>query len=207
MPEWYCRFGDIPGIAYNPPPHINRSRLAGHDAVPEVEVYELEGERKESLWWPTKDGGSSASPVHERAFGSASDVSTATLLRRTYEALELPGEPSDYHFLIQGCADDLWSRRREEPGVVAEVERLCWLDVRLVQARPDAVRDEYSADERFYGILAFGRLIEIYEREGFLAEALEVAELAARYGQCQDDRRRIMLRIEAVRAEAGPDEP
>jgi hypothetical protein len=201
VPKWFRRFGDIPALVYEPPRHLDRRKLAGHDAVPEQQVHEFDGKRRETLWWPGQagGGGSSASPAHERAFGDRSDVSTATVLRHVYEGLELPGEPTDYHFLIQGCAEQLWSRRRDEPNVVAEVERLCWLDIKLVQLCPDAASDEYS--EHFYAIFAFLRLVEIYEREGFLAEALQVADIAADYGQCEQARQRLVERIAAVDAE------
>jgi hypothetical protein len=134
------------------------------------------------------------------------DTSTSELIRNVYEGLELPGEPTDYHFLIQGSASQLWTRRREEPHVIGEVEKLCWLDIRLVEAFPGAVRNEYSEEREFYGILSFSRLIDIYEREGFLAEALEVAELGVRYGQSDEASKRLRQRIEAVENEAVGDE-
>lgn len=206
VPKWFRQFGAIPGVVYEPPRPLDRRKLAGHDAVPEQHVHEFEGKRQETLWWPGKGGGSSASPAHERAFVDSRDASTDTVLRHVYEGLELPGEPSDYHFLIQGCAEQLWSRRRDEPNIVAEVEKLCWLDIKLVQVCPDAVSDEYSEERRFYAILAFPRLIEIYEREGFLAEALAVADVAVRYGQCEDARQRVVERIAAVEAETSADQ-
>ncbi len=134
------------------------------------------------------------------------DASADDLIRNVYEGLELPGEPSDYHFLIQGSASELWARRRQEPRVIGEVEKLCWLDIRLVEAWPGAASDKYSDEREFYAILSFGTLIEIYEREGFLAEAFEVAELAARYGQGDEARERLMQRIESVENETVGDQ-
>lgn len=52
--------------------------------------------------------------------------------------------------------------------------------------------NEYDEEYSFYSILTFGKLIEIYEREGFLAEALEVAELGAQYGQVNGARERLI---------------
>jgi hypothetical protein len=207
LPEWFRRFGDIPAIAYDARELVDRSKLSGHNAIPEVHVFEFEGERQETLWWPEEeDAGTSASPAHRRAFGGEGDGSTAGLLRNVYEGLELPGEPSDYHFLLQGSAEQLWGRRREEPNVIAEVEKLCWLDIQLAQARPDAVTSKYSAEQSFYSIQAFPQLIKIYEREGFLVEALHVAELAARFDQEEDARQRLVQRIEAVEAETSADQ-
>jgi hypothetical protein len=45
-------------------------------------------------------------------------------------------------------------------------------------------------------------LIGLYEREGFLREALEVAEMAVRYGQEDRLRNQLVERIQAVEAEA-----
>lgn len=182
-------------------PAIERRRLPGHDAVPEVHVHEFDGKRRESLWWPEKQGGTSASPAHGRAFGDSRDVRASSMLQNVYEGLELPGEPSDYHFLIQSCASEMWKRRREEPEMLEEVERLCKLDIQLVQARPDAVSDQYSEQPTFYAILAFGILIDMYDREGQLAEALEVAESAARFGQAEKERIELKERIAAVENE------
>jgi len=148
--DWFRRFGDIPGVTYEPPSGVDRRRLSGHDAVPETQVFDFEGKRRETLRWPAGGGGGSASPAHGRAFGDSRDASTADLLKNVYQGLELPGEPSDYHFLIQGCADELWGRRRQEPKVLGEVEKLCWLDVQLIQARPDAVSDKFGEEPRFY---------------------------------------------------------
>jgi hypothetical protein len=196
-------------MVYEPPAWVDRSMLPGNDAVPEAHTTVLDERRIETLWWPTAGeggGGSSASPAHGRAFGDMRDASPDALIRNVYEGLELPGEPADYHFLIQGSAGQLWAHRREEPRVIGEVENLCWLDIRLVEAWPDAVRNQYSDEREFYGILSFGTLIQIYEREGFLAEALEVAELAARYGQGDEVRERLRQRIEAVESETFGDE-
>jgi hypothetical protein len=129
------------------------------------------------------------------------DASTSDLVRNVYEGLELPGEPADYHFLIQGSASQLWTHRREDPHVIGEVEKLCWLDIRLIESCPGAVRNEYSEERQFYEILSFRRLIDIYEREGFLAEALDVAELGVRYGQSDEARERLKQRIETVEHE------
>jgi len=128
-------------------------------------------------------------------------VPTSRLLRNVYEGLELPGEPSDYHFLVQGCANELWGRRRQEPEVLDKVEQFCLFDLRLIEARPDAVSDEFSDEPRFYRVLAFAILINIYQREGFLHEALDVAERAARFGQENEAQDRLLERIAAVEAE------
>jgi hypothetical protein len=201
--DWFRRFGDIPGVAYMPPSNFDRSKLSGHDAVPEIHVYEFDGRRRENLMWRFDGRATSASPAHELAFGSnAVDQPTAEILQRVAEGLELPGEPSDYHFLIQGSAGALWDRRRAEPWALAEVERLCRLDIQLVQALPSAVMADDRAEPKFFRITTFPLLIGLYEREGFLREALEVAEMAVRYGQEDRLRNQLVERIQAVEAEA-----
>jgi hypothetical protein len=202
MVDWFRRLGDIPNVSFEGVPSVDPKRLRGYGAVPEIQVYDFDGKRREALWWPEAGGGTSASPAHGRAFGDSLDATTAKLLKNVYEGLELPGEPSDYHFLVQGCVSELWKRRREEPDVLEEIEKLCKLDIQLVQAQPDAVSDQYSGEPKFYSIPTFGILIDLYEREGFLTEALEVAELAARYGQGDRERIDLRERIAAVENES-----
>jgi hypothetical protein len=200
LPKWFRRLGDIPGLGHECPEWIDRSRLPGFNAVPREYTVDLGDRRIESLSWPRGDGeATSASPVHARAYSERSNYSSGDIVRNVYEGLELPGEPSDYHFLLQGSASQLWSLRRAEPRVIAEVEKLCWLDIHLIEACPSAASD--GDDRGFYSILTFGTLIEIYEREGFLAEAVSAAELAARFGQGDAAKERLTHRIDAVKSE------
>jgi hypothetical protein len=117
------------------------------------------------------------------------------------ETLELPGEPTDYHFAIQSVLEALWKRRRTEPTVLTTVEQLAWLDLSLAQARPDAVSTDIQGKRKFYAVLAFQYLITLYEREGALREALEVAELAVRYQQQQAKRDELVGRVTALDTE------
>jgi hypothetical protein len=203
VPEWFRRFGDVPGVVYRPVEQVDRNSLPGCDDTPEVHAFRFDGHLKEALDWPAGDGsrGGSASPAHYRAFSTfldTRDVPTAALLRNVCEGLELPGEPPDFHFLIQGAADELWRRCHREPGLQDETERLCWLDIGLVQARADAASDIVDGERRFYSISAFSALIQLYEGRGDLAEALEVAEVAAEHGQCEDARRRLLWKTGAI---------
>lgn len=198
---WFRRFGDIPGVTYETPSGLDPKKLPEYGVVPEISVYEFEGKRRETLWWPEDGGRTSASPAKNRMAGHFTTVSTREILVNCLEALELPGEPVDYHFLIQRCAGALWNRRRKEPDFLDDVEKLCWLDIQLIQARPDTVRIEGSDEPRFYYVSAFLILIDLYQREGFLREALDVAELAARYGQGLIARDRLAERLAAVENE------
>ena len=199
--NWFRRLGDIPGIRFAPSQSFDRTKLRGYNIVPKVHVYEFEGKRRQSLAWPIKNGEASASPAQQHAIVELGNLPSAKLLRNMYECIELPGRPSDYHFLIQSRAEELWKRRREEPSVLEEVEKLCWLDIRLIETRPDIIRDEYTEEPNFYRVVAFATLIDLYEREGFLREALGVSDRAAAFQQGEQHQQRLRARIAAVEAE------
>jgi hypothetical protein len=185
MVDWFTRLADIPNVGYPGSPGVNRSRLPGHNVKPRVEVHVFDGQQRESLWWPSPGGGSSASPVNQYLSEASrnKDEPSETVLKRLREALELPGEPPDYHFAIQSCVGELWSwkRRRAEPWLLAEIEQLCWLDIRLIEALPETIAYEQRGEQRYYAVTTFDHLIQLYEREGFLQDALDVARRAARF--------------------------
>ena len=200
--DWFRRLGDIPGVSYETPAGIDRERLPQANARPTIRTYD--GERYMS--WPGEESSdtisTSSSPAHQRAFGpELAGLSTAAVLRHLSETLEVPGEPADYHFAIQHVLGVLWNRRRTEPDVLATVERLAWLDLDLAEARPDAVSFDMDGHRKFAAIQAFQVLITLYEREGALREALEVAELALRYDQQQAKREELVGRLAAMEAE------
>jgi len=74
--------------------------------------------------------------------GPDSSTKQSELLRRLEEALELPGEPVDYHFLIQETCGLLYWRRREHPSFLAHVESLARWDVELVEAYSQMIEYE-----------------------------------------------------------------
>lgn len=197
MTQWFKRFADIPGVGYD---GTRTRRLPGQNSVPERHVSEMDGKRYESLSWPVLagDGTTSASPASQHR---TDDSSTAGLLQHLSEVLELPGTGADYHFAIQGVADDLWERRREEPGCLQEVERLCWLDIRLAEALPEAVSYEREGVVYYYGILSLSHLIRLYLLEGYLWDALKVAKSAERLGQGSQDREDIEARLRQLESE------
>lgn len=199
--EWFRRFGDIPGIQYAGDPRVDRSKLAGHDDVPKVIRYEFDGKRQQAFSWPLKGGSGSASPAHRHRSIEDGTATPAELLLNTLEGLELPGVASDYHFIIQGCAERLWARRREERQVFEIVESLCWLDIRLIEARPTAISLELGGKPSFFRVIAFQRLIDLYEREGFLKKALDIAIRAAAFQQGDIYAVRLRERIAALEAE------
>jgi len=192
---WARRLADIPGVGYQGMSEADRQRIKGHDAVPQVHRF---GDGLESLWW----GDTTASPASDREFPDQ-DLSTRHLLKHLSETLELPGIPSDYHFAIQHVIGELMGRRADEPEVLDEVERLCLVNIALVEATPDAVMVDMNGDPArgYYQMLCFSTLITLYEEEGALPQAFAIAQKAARFGQGDVAQDRIMARHQAVLAE------
>lgn len=182
--EWFRRLADIPRVGYVGSPERGHTRLAGRDEVPRIVTYEFDGRRQRSLRWSLPGGSTSASPAQRH--GSQIPLEGQPLdqvLRRMSEALELPGQAGDYHFAIQGCLQTLWRRRAEAAALLDEFEQLCWLDIRLVEARPTIIRFEHGGEAQFAQVLGMGYLARLYERNGNLQEALEVARRGSRLGQ------------------------
>ncbi|MES9607086.1 hypothetical protein [Actinomadura sp. NPDC000929] len=102
----------------------------------------------------------------------------------TWEGLELPGTPSDYHFLLQGTVTELWKKRQRYTHGLAALEQFCHLDLLLIEAAPEAVvLDESDPARGFVHISTLGFLIGLLEREGALREALAVSRRARRFGE------------------------
>jgi hypothetical protein len=185
MTEWFRRLADVPDVGYTADPRVKRGRLPGHDTVPTISLHTFEGEPREYLSWPMPNGSTIQSPAGSYSATHLQDSakSAEMLLQRLHETLELPGTVSDYHFAIQRCVEELWRHRQREPTVLQEVERLCWLDIRLIEARPETIVSPKKGDPTYFQILAFGHLVDLYSGEGFLREALEVAERGIRLHQ------------------------
>lgn len=174
---WYPRFSSIPGVVYETPAGVVPSRLPGYGQKPKIHRF---AGMEPSLQW----GNTSASPAMQRESGAeARRLSTEGLLIHLAEILELPGEPSDYHFAIQGVAGQLRSRTAASAALFGELERLCWLDVKLIQAAPAAVSIDAVADRQFVHIMTFDWLLQLYLNEGRLADAVQVADIAERFDQ------------------------
>jgi hypothetical protein len=106
------------------------------------------------------------------------------LVRWVWEGLEVPGEPSDYHFLLQGAVEQLWSRRREQPAGLRFVEAFGYLDLVLVEAAPYAVAlDPTDLSQGFVRIASLGRVLTLLEREGALRDALALRQRAMRFDE------------------------
>ena len=206
MEKWYSRLAEVPKLGYEGSPGVDRTRLPGFNLKPRIERYEWDGMIHESLSWPLKNGSTSAAPATQlESSPLPGETPARTSLRHCHEALELPGTLSNYHFIIQGAHESIWKYRRREPWVVEEAERLCWLDLRLIQAYPEAITfDEFNKGEEtnYPRVLAFYRLINLYETEGYLQEALDVAKLAVRFNQLQRELDRLEEKVKALDTEA-----
>src|SRR6266567_7369590 len=202
MVKWFRNFSEVPGIGYKGNPSVYCPQLPEHATLPKSGSYEIAGVRHEYSSWPMLfgTGTTSASPVKQWTTHPRSGESPArTRLRQLYESLELPGEILDYHFAIQGCCSELWRLRREEPWVLAELEQLCWLAIRLIQAHPDITQVKH--ERGFLRVTTFQHLIALYEQEGYLYDALQVAEIAAKSHQQMPALERIRSRIAKLEEE------
>jgi len=124
------------------------------------------------------------------------------LIRVTWEALELPGEPSAYHFALQGAVGALWERRRREPEGLTFLETFARWDLRLVEAEPSAASVSGVVGGPALYLTSADVLIRLLEKEGGLREALDVARRVQRVGNGQADKAvaRLSARIDALDA-------
>jgi hypothetical protein len=192
----------VPGVGYGGQPQIDPKRLPGYGARPRVRK-SSDGEDLAGVYvtWELPGGETtSLSPVASHtSFGERQ--AWADVLRQVYEALELPGTPSDYHFALLRAYELLWKQRRESPEVLPHIERLCLLDIALVENRPETVRHSDGPTPFTARVPAFSYLTTLYEREGFLNEALTIARRAADLGQGDEDFRRLAERVRDLRSE------
>lgn len=183
--RWFPRFAEIPGIKYDPPPNLDFSALPGRGKIPKIEYYNFDGKRHVSLNWKSGDMTTGASPAREwKTTPHAGESEAATLLRQVYETLELPGVLSDYHFSIQHAHEALRKYVGKEIWAPVYIEKLCLMDVQLLDKYPETIVFESIKDEIHYArASAFARLIDLYEKEGYLREALQIAKIAERLEQ------------------------
>ena len=180
--SWFKRLADVPGVSYTSSPSVNRTQLPGHDSVPQKPEFDTDVQTHH-LMWPglDEDSTTSASPARQHTSEHPNEIQDLRrVLLELYEVLELPGQLTRYHFAIQNACKTIFRRRREDLAMLEELERLCWLDIDLVEAYPEVVESEPG---KFFHVLAYERLVSLYETEGDFAGALEVAERGMRLGQ------------------------
>lgn len=202
MKQWYDGLAEVPGLGYKRSTEIERKNLPGYNDRPEIRTYEFDGKRRTGISWPWPNGSTSASPAHRRnTLSHAEKPNAEAALRQLLEILELPGELSDYHFAIQACHEILWKHRHQAPWVAEKVFELCWLDIHLLEAYPKALAYEFDEPGFMPRILAFERLRLMYQREGYLHEALDVAQRAAKLAQGKTNVDELQTLIAALEAE------
>jgi hypothetical protein len=199
--RWYARIRNIPGVRYEPSIAVDPASLPKHNVKPKVYTFDFDGEKRKSLSWETPDGSTSQSPASEWMSVEGRKETPETVIQRVYEALELPGTAFDYHFALLHAYDDLAGRARRAPALLAEVERLCLLDVMLLEAVPDVVLNFGGRDLPPLRAPSFARLIDLYERNGFLDDALAIARRGEPLGQCVGEVERLTEEIALLRAE------
>ncbi|MCD7444764.1 hypothetical protein K4B79_42005 [Streptomyces lincolnensis] len=192
MATWFERMAAIPGVRFAGSPGVVREALDAARVRPEVSYG--------SLMWPSAEGSTSATPASRHV---PVDVSGTDLVTRVWEALELPGEAMDYHFVLQGAVDRLWSGRRSYPDGLELLEVFALLDLELMEAAPQAVSfDTGPVPASFVHVTSVPRLVMLLEREGALTDALEVARRLTRFDQGEDAVARLSEKLGALVAEA-----
>ncbi|HEU4407789.1 MAG TPA: hypothetical protein VFS43_21170 [Polyangiaceae bacterium] len=200
---WFRCFADVPGVGYPGDPQ-RRSRLPERDFVPELDRRISRREREPSLRWPASDDEyPSGSPVYRLASELDPAESSAQVRERVLSALELPGEVKDYHFALQGAAELLYKRRRQEPENLAFVEWLAWFNVRLVEAYHELFLTSHQGQTYYLQVFALGFLLKLHEREGYWHEALALAERFSRFRPHFDTPTELRARVAQLRAEHG----
>jgi hypothetical protein len=200
--RWFARLAEVPKVGYTGHPGVHRRSLPGHDVRPEIGSFNFEGKPDRFLHWPTAGGGGSQSPASAWCtFDHSRHTGANEILRRTYEALELPGTASDYHFALLHSYQTLWTRFRQQPQTLLDFERLCLTDIALVESRPDIL--QIGDDQEFWAsVPAFYYLIQLYEREGYIEDALAIARRGAVLRQGDADVQRLEQRLASLREES-----
>ena len=100
-----------------------------------------------------------------------------------------------------GTCGILWSLRKRQPEVLLELEKILLLDITLVEAHGERLAFEHNGEQRMPRVPAFEQLISLYEREGFVHEALAIAKLATAADQGSADEERLSDRLAELTAQ------
>ncbi len=173
---------------------IDQRKLRGLDAAPRVERMEgFEGRRYDHVEWLKPSGkrlseeSGSPAAVHQRKLELHGGTAPSTIAKAISEVLTLPGTRSDYHFAMLAAWGALYSARRHDPRAFRWIEALCLADISLMEQGPELVfaEDHWGDQEKRDGypvLPAIHQLSGLYQREGFLAAAVDLEKRAARLG-------------------------
>lgn len=187
--EWFPSLDAIPGVRWEPLVAIDRSALRGHDATALVETRDLyDGKTYEHVEWLLPDGrplsdedGSDPAVLHSRRLErDPRELAPRTIAKTISEALALPSTPGNYHFLMLSAWGALHKNRARDVRAFGWIEALCWADITLLEQGPQRVVGEdwnVGADGGGYPVWpAIDQLAGMYQREGFLAAAVELEQ-------------------------------
>lgn len=200
--KWFPRFAEIPGINYKPPANLDFTYLPGRGKVPEVNCYNLNGKKHRYIMWKYGERSTSASPARDwETTPRQGESEPLTLLRQVYETLELPGVLSDYHFALQKTHGDLHSLIGREVWIPAEIEKLCLLNIQLLNTHPETISHENEEGIHYASVTVFNRLLKLYKTEGYLQDALKIARIAVKFDYGDEIVEELEARIKSLEDE------
>ncbi len=201
--DWFRRLAAVPGLRYEPQTLVDRSSLPRVEAQPEVVSRPVDGTFEETLFWPEPGGSTSLSPSRcWMEAGLAVLHSAEEVRQRLEEALELPGTIADYCQVLGDGIHALWAFRGTTSWVPEESERFAQLALRLFEQHTSpGLRSDVTL--HFALNVAAKRLIELRKREGYLRDALEIAQRAARLGVRESEETELRERILVMEMEDG----
>lgn len=192
--EWFPSFDAIPGVRWTPLVPIERGTLRGLDAQPRVErIRGFDGRTYDRVEWLAPSGeevseeSGSPAALHQRQLELDRELAPRTIAKAITEMLALPGTRSDYHFGMLSSWGALHGVRRRDRRAFGWIEALCLADISLMELGPELVfaEDHWSDLEERGGypvVPAFHQLSSLYQREGFLAAAVNIEKRCATLG-------------------------
>ena len=188
--EWFRSLDEIPGVRWEPLVPVDRSKLRGHDATPQVEIRPLYDDKTYlHVEWLLPDGtplseadSSDPAVLHSRTLESdRQDLAPRTVAKTISEVLALPSTRSNYHFLMLSAWGSLHKSRGRDVRAFGWIEALCWADITMMEQGPELVFAEDHWDDMpergGYPVWpAIDQLAGMYQREGFLASAVDLEQ-------------------------------
>jgi hypothetical protein len=107
----------------------------------------------------------------------------------------------DYSLILSSAIGLLWNLRAQAAWIPGTIEQMCRLQLRL--ATIYAKNEDLYSDSPFDAPRPSGAitLVDLYAREGFLEEAISVAEETIRLGLSVPQLEKLRARLEHARSE------